>query len=1013
VIQDLLGQVVETLLNELYETVTEEFVIVLNDYHAVESPRINAVVVRLLRYLPDNCQLVVLSREVPALDLPQLAARREVAGLGVAELRFTAAEAEAFVRQSGGGALTAAEAEELVQRFDGWITGVILGTQVLGRELGGGVGHGDAEHVFAYLAREVVERQAEEVQRFLEESAVLPRMSVPWCNAVLGRTDAQELLSLVEAKGLFVERVGGRGEWKGEREVWYRYHPLFRDFLRQRLQGRDEERWRRLNERAAEVLEGAGEGEEAVGYYLTAGAYERAAEVIEEIWREWMALGRLDRCAEWLAALPAALVAERVGLLLLRARICCWQGRTGEAVTVARQAEALCIRRQDYLALVGVLLEQYLIWYWSGRFAETIPLCKRALEILAGLSADEAARAAHGLLIAQVHRHLGLAFYHCGEVEAAHKEFLRALEFYHNLGDMAGIALVHSNLGMSLRALAEDSAAEYHLREAIRVWAQVGPHRAERQIPLVLNDLAVLYQDQGRYEEAIAMLREALSMIERTNDRYARAYIVGTMADIQRDMGQGAQAGATYLEAWDIAEHVHEAHLSFWIAQGCAQNRARRGELELAREFLAQAMRYLPGEERGHAWGMLYLTQGIIARQAGDLREAIAAVQRAQELLFQSGWRRAWCQATVTLAVLRWCQGDKNEALSVLAGLLGQLDPARLSPSLRMVFLSEGRELLPILRQMIVHPEERRDDQCKRAEKLISWLQEQRTITDGDDQHGWGQYAVQPPVDRVTTSSSAGTLVVATPDMPAQTRELYHIFALGEPRVYRGERLITEWRSAKALEVLLYFVEGRGPQRKEVVLEALWPDVPVQRADVLFRSTMYRLRHAIGQEGIVYQRGVYVLALTYRYDVREFEDALAEGQRLEGEAAAAAYRRAIALYGGDYCEPVYADWCMERRDALRQGYIQALLWLARAEWVAGRWEESAELWQRAVSADPCVEEGHRGLITYYAARGQRVLAVRQYQRCVRALEELGVPPEAETVAAYRRAIAQESALRPR
>lgn len=1073
-----LSEVIEILLNELYETVTQDFVLVLNDYHEVESPRINALMIKLLRYLPGNAQCMILSRDVPMLDLPQLAARQEVAGLGVEELRFTTEEARLFLQQSSHHDLSQQQTQTLVQRFDGWITGIVLGTKVVTRSLIpqlADAGDGTSQ-LFAYLATEVLARQDEDVQRFLVETSVLRCVSASLCDALLERQDSRRLLSVVEAKGLFLERLDNDGEtlphahqqkaeyaldWIGQTDEapWYRYHKLFRDFLYSRLRRQAPERHRALCQRAAELLIEANELDEAIPYLLIVGEQRRAALLLDQIRRDQIFKGQVASCARWLAELTPGLIEERPGLLLLRAQIYCRTGKLDEAITLVQRVESMYRERADTVGIVESLIVQCRIFSLFGRFREMIARGHESLKLLERVAKapDTSAAETQQVLLplaALAHHWLGNALYHCGKSVAAHEQNVAALDVFRSLGDWAGVAQQHKNLAVLARVRSEDSVAESHLREVIRIWSAHKGQQTHWAAAMAFNDLAVLYLMRGLYEQAMASLREGLALVEQTGNLHARGYIVGTMADVQREMGQGTQAEATYAEAWSVAEQVHEAHLSFWIALGRAENHAHRGELDLAREHLALASHFLPRHERGNMWGVYYQLRSLIASQVGDSQEAITNLRRAAQLLRASSWRYAWCRVMARLATLLQRQGATHAAYETVTDLLGEINPAEASPSLLYTFVTGGEELLRIVNAL---PEQHCSEQelRQRAHWLARYLETRvESAVKGDTfptEHAPAESAEFPqPTDATPQSSewtrrsldisdapgnsgaaegappteaSVATIAQAPkPDGAPTQRTLFQIFAMGEPRVYREDQLVTEWRSAKALELLLYFIECRAPQRKDIVLEALWPEAPLQRADVLFRSTLYRLRQAIGQDCIVYRNGLYWLELVYTYDVREYEEALAGAQRLDTQAleageplpdeALAVYQRAVALYGGSYCEPIYADWCGYRRETLQRGYMAALLRLAQAEWEAGRLDESAELWRCLLRVDNCAEEAHRGLILYYAARGHRVMAVRQYQRCLAALEALHVPPAPETVALYRHTISQNGVEAP-
>ena len=186
----------------------------------------------LLEHLPPGSHPVLASRAVrPALA--RLRARGQLTELRDAELRFTAEEAAAFLRETAGAELPETAVAALAARTEGWAAGLQLAALSLH-------GQRDVDHfvtaftgshrfVLDYLAKEVLERQSEQIRSFLLETSVLQRLSGPLSDAVTGRTGSQALLEQVERAGLFLLPLD---EVRG----WWRYHQLFADLLRARLE---------------------------------------------------------------------------------------------------------------------------------------------------------------------------------------------------------------------------------------------------------------------------------------------------------------------------------------------------------------------------------------------------------------------------------------------------------------------------------------------------------------------------------------------------------------------------------------------------------------------------------------------------------------------------------------------------------------------------------------------------------------------------------------------------------
>jgi len=331
---------VTALINELSQPGAGDVLLVLDDYHVIGSQQVHASVGFLLEHRPPGLHLVLASRSDPPLALPRLRARGQLAELRTADLRFTADEAAALLQQVAPGpgvALPDADVAALAAHTEGWAAGLQLAALSL-RGQTGAAGFvaaftGSHRYVLDYLAEEVLERQTEQVREFLLETSVLERLSGPLCDAVTGRAGSQVLLEQVERAGLFLVPLDDvRG--------WWRYHQLFADLLRARLQQERPGHAALLHRRAVVWHEEHGLADHAIRHAVAAGEMTWAARLIEQHFDAAFYLrGEGSTVRRWLAMLPPEQAGSRPRLLLAQARLALLNGRTEEAESLLNSAE--------------------------------------------------------------------------------------------------------------------------------------------------------------------------------------------------------------------------------------------------------------------------------------------------------------------------------------------------------------------------------------------------------------------------------------------------------------------------------------------------------------------------------------------------------------------------------------------------------------------------------------------------------------------------------------------------
>ncbi|HYB46634.1 MAG TPA: hypothetical protein VED20_04645 [Streptosporangiaceae bacterium] len=311
---------VTALINDL---AADEAVVVLDDYHVIGSPQVHESVAFLAEHRPAGVCVVLASRSDPPLPLARLRARGQLTEMRVAELRFTPAEAAELLQQAAS-ALPDASVVALAARTEGWAAGLRLAALSLrGQDDAAAfvaAFTGSHRYVLDYLAEEVLDRQSGQVREFLLETSVLERLSGPLCDAVTGRDGSQVLLERAERAGLFLVPLD---EVRG----WWRYHHLFADLLRARLQEEQPGRAAQLHRNAAAWYAGHELADEAIEHTAAAGEMLWAARIIEQHFdMVYNIRGEVATIHRWLSVLPAEVVRSRPRLLLAQALMAATSG---------------------------------------------------------------------------------------------------------------------------------------------------------------------------------------------------------------------------------------------------------------------------------------------------------------------------------------------------------------------------------------------------------------------------------------------------------------------------------------------------------------------------------------------------------------------------------------------------------------------------------------------------------------------------------------------------------------
>ncbi|MEJ2734758.1 MAG: LuxR C-terminal-related transcriptional regulator [Anaerolineae bacterium] len=597
-----------SLLNEISE-LTGDLVLVLDDYHVIETEQVHEDLSYLLDHQPANLHMVLISRADPPISLARLRAHGQLMEIRATDLEFSAAEAVILFNDVIDLNLKPEQVEALHERTEGWIVGLQLAALSLR-------GHsaydtfferftGSHQFVLDYLTEEVLRTLPDAQRQFLLRTSILDRFCAALCQAITGDAASQRLLEEVWKGNLFLIPLGRitPAEPGGR---WFRYHHLFAEVLQALLKRDHSDEVAGLHLKAATWFEDQGYADEAVDHALRSGDIQQAKELILKHWLPIFHRGEVATVLRWLDALPEETERDDPSVSLAR----CWalflRGQNSAIEPHLEQANHAYERLVGEGALRGAQQD-----FVAGQLAMMRSVLARGRGEHAGsvAHAEEAAR----LVPQEMLEGIGTTWNMLAAARAGAGDFDGAIEAYGR-----GIALSH---------------AEGNL---------VGAYGC-------IYGQAMYMLLQGRLNEAEELCRSAIdrAVSEGQEDFPAAGSLYVTMArihleryhldeaEVYLNTGLRIARPGGFGEAVRTGRHVR-AHLA-----------AARGDLDAAAELFQDTERIVNAMDDPYLTGELNSEWAKLCLKAGDLDgvrerlhildEAIAATQHANLLLWR-GW---------------------------------------------------------------------------------------------------------------------------------------------------------------------------------------------------------------------------------------------------------------------------------------------------------------------------------------------------------------------------------------
>lgn len=701
------------LLNEITDR-APNLILVLDDYHAIQSEEVHRSLDYFLEYMPPSVHIIVLTRIDPPLSLGRLRAEGSLTEIRSADLQFSVTEATDFLRSVMKLDLPQEQITLLRGRTEGWVAGLQMAglsmrTMTRREELAAFVADfaGSHRHILDYLTDEVLAHQADDLQAFLLQTSILDPFNASLCAMLTGNDKSQEVLEYLESSNLFLFPLD-------ENRQWYRYHHLFATLLQHRLAQRPTPERARLHRLAAAWLESHDMIDQAIKHHVEAGDKEEVARLIKQLGAETLQPGALHRLKGWLDRLSPEQLQNDAWLAALMAWVGFFEQQTEDvAIWVDHAHLALSMSEtgtRDVQLFAMVLGLQAWLCSQRGEFDRAVALAEKALDIL-----PEAVLLWRGKL----YIFLGEALAGLGRTADALGAYERSLQYNDEAGNWVTASSIMAAIWMSimLRGRLNEARSQYdrlittvtglgqslsatilRLGRVAVLYEQnqlsaVGPELAE--IAMLLRygagDMAIRVRylqtiyllANGQRDEAIRALARLEQGVLAWTTQYEQRLAMGRLMRVYirlgdlrraRQWSQSIEIDLANLTLLRIEEYLALADI--WRFDNSDQARHEGLELLLAAEQLC---------DEAEMFGIMIdinCLQALLLAATDDVDEALVAIGRALHRAENEGYVRTFIDFGQPMAELLEKAAAANIYPNQARFLLGQYSQETRPPAI-------------------------------------------------------------------------------------------------------------------------------------------------------------------------------------------------------------------------------------------------------------------------------------------------------------------------------------------
>ena len=709
-----LDTILINLLNDI-SRISNDLVLVLDDYHLVDPQSVHEMVGFCLENMPDQMHMIIATRSDPPLSLSRLRSQNLLTELRAADLSFSIDESTKLLNQMMDLKLSAPEIQILEKRTEGWAAGLQLAALSLkGRkdstEFINGF-KGDNRYIADYLAEEVLNRQPDDRRQFLLQTSILGRLCGPLCDTVTDQPNCDRILMALEKDNLFVIPLD-------EERRWYRYHHLFADLLEKRLITQQEDLVADLHRRASQWFNQNGYKNEAVDHAFLARDFDHAAQLIEDIAELDWDRARESRLFQWIKNLPDENIDANPKLCIFYARELFKSGQLDDAENRLQAAEQILDTKDfsdsDKENLRGrvAVIRAYMASR-TGDVPQIIQFANQALDLLP--QTDLTWRSVAATTLGFAYGWAG-----AGDLIKAQQAFSMAMKISKEAGNIYYNVFAGSCLGtvMSLRGKLRETEDICH--KSLDLSRKYGIEETGI-VGSLYGTLGMICCERGDFEKGIRLINKGIELADQGQDpvilasckiSLLRAFIyrmdIGAAFKIIDTLNESTSNFA--LPPW-ISNTISAFNVMFWLAGGNL-NRALQWVDERGLS-IDDELENLRGVEY-MALTHILIAQNRLDDAAGFSQRLFDMAQAGDNVILQ-------IEARLLRSLIFAAMLDKTNSLRELQSALALGEPG----NFKMIFISKGKPVADLLEEIVaVQKQDRDDDEAgfspAYAKKLLS-----------------------------------------------------------------------------------------------------------------------------------------------------------------------------------------------------------------------------------------------------------------------------------------------------
>jgi LuxR family transcriptional regulator, maltose regulon positive regulatory protein len=656
------------LINEIL-TIDQNFLLVLDDFHLISNNEIIKLTAYLLEHIPGNIHIAILTRSDPALPFARLRSQHQLVELRSSDLSFSANDISILFNKKLKLSLSIEDVISLETKTEGWIAGLQLtALSIQGRE---DISEfikdlkGDNRYIMDYLLEEVLKIQSDDINEFLLQTSILEQMSASLCNAVLNRKDSQLILETLEKNNMFVIPLD-------DERHWYRYHHLFSDLLKQRLQLGEKETVIDLHNNACNWFEQHDMFDFAIGHALIVQNHEKSIQLIGEVVEKMWENGQHAAILKYGDVLPESWINKNADFCLYYSWILIITGQIQKAGSLLMSAEnitkniihdknAAPANIQHNKKLLGKISVAYAYLYSITADPEkTLRYCQAAME---NLSEDDPLWYSWGWYS------VGIAESMSEHARESIEAYEKALAYGKKSGNIYLISTIAINLAYIETRMGLYTSAYSKCSDLITFMKEMGYSQITKSEPTyagLYSGMAGIECMRLDFEEAYEHIKIAYDLSKRDSNNSYKVVVLLVYALVLT--GRGDDAGIIKLlhEIEDIIKRnkIAPAAMAIYIAM--------KGEMLIEQHEFEKANRFF--EENGLSLDKKisfldyrgYLTFALLLITELKFKEAEKILSELQIMAEAANRIETLIEVKILYAILYKQTGNKEKAVATL-----------------------------------------------------------------------------------------------------------------------------------------------------------------------------------------------------------------------------------------------------------------------------------------------------------------------------------------------------------